>query len=64
MLMETEGAELAVYNGGAIRIDDTLPPGPVTLKVELAGFRPALVAVLVPRGLTVPVRVHLQPAKE
>jgi 5'-nucleotidase / UDP-sugar diphosphatase len=30
MLRETEGAELALYNGGAIRIDDTLPPGPIT----------------------------------
>lgn len=30
MLQGTEGAELAVYNGGAIRIDDTLPPGPIT----------------------------------
>ncbi|WP_457653932.1 bifunctional metallophosphatase/5'-nucleotidase [Rhodocaloribacter sp.] len=30
MLHAAEGAELAVYNGGSIRIDDVLPPGPVT----------------------------------
>lgn len=27
---EAQGSELAVYNGGSIRIDDVLPPGPVT----------------------------------
>lgn len=29
-LAEAEGSELAVYNSGSIRIDDVLPPGPVT----------------------------------
>ena len=29
-LAEAQGSELAVYNGGSIRIDDELPPGPVT----------------------------------
>jgi 5'-nucleotidase/UDP-sugar diphosphatase len=29
-LAEAKGSELAVYNGGSIRIDDVLPPGPVT----------------------------------
>jgi 5'-nucleotidase/UDP-sugar diphosphatase len=29
-LSEAQGSELAVYNGGSIRIDDELPPGPVT----------------------------------
>jgi 5'-nucleotidase/UDP-sugar diphosphatase len=27
---EAEGSELALYNGGSIRIDDVIPPGPVT----------------------------------
>lgn len=27
---EAQGSELAVYNGGSIRIDDVLPPGPIT----------------------------------
>lgn len=27
---ESQGSELAVYNAGSIRIDDVLPPGPVT----------------------------------
>ncbi len=53
---------------GAVRgIDEFLvkvPPGPATLKVELKGYRPAVVAVLAPPGLTVPVRVRLRPAKE
>lgn len=30
MLHAADGAELAVYNGGSIRIDDALPPGPIT----------------------------------
>jgi len=30
MLAEATGAELALYNSGGIRIDDVLPPGPVT----------------------------------
>jgi 5'-nucleotidase len=30
MLHAVAGAELAVLNGGSIRIDDTLPPGPIT----------------------------------
>ncbi|HVT56931.1 MAG TPA: bifunctional metallophosphatase/5'-nucleotidase [Thermoanaerobaculia bacterium] len=29
-LAEAQGSEMAVYNGGSIRIDDVLPPGPVT----------------------------------
>ncbi|HEY9421384.1 MAG TPA: bifunctional metallophosphatase/5'-nucleotidase, partial [Thermoanaerobaculia bacterium] len=29
-LAEAQGSELAVYNSGSIRIDDVLPPGPVT----------------------------------
>ncbi|MEA2600688.1 MAG: 5-nucleotidase / UDP-sugar diphosphatase [Acidobacteriota bacterium] len=29
-LTEAQGSELAVYNGGSIRIDDVLPPGPIT----------------------------------
>lgn len=29
-LAEAQGSELSVYNGGSIRIDDVLPPGPVT----------------------------------
>jgi 5'-nucleotidase len=27
---EAQGSELAVYNSGSIRIDDVLPPGPIT----------------------------------
>lgn len=30
MLHAVEGAELAMFNGGSIRIDDTLQPGPIT----------------------------------
>lgn len=30
MVQAVVGAELAVFNGGSIRIDDTLPPGPIT----------------------------------
>lgn len=30
MLASVEGAELALFNGGSIRIDDVLPPGPIT----------------------------------
>lgn len=30
MLAAAPGMEIAVYNGGSIRIDDTLPPGPLT----------------------------------
>ncbi len=30
MLHAAEGAELAMFNGGSIRIDDVLPPGPIT----------------------------------
>lgn len=30
MLKATPGAELALYNSGSIRIDDVLPPGPIT----------------------------------
>ena len=30
MFKEFEGADLAVFNGGSIRIDDTIPPGPIT----------------------------------
>lgn len=29
-LAEAQGSELALYNSGSIRIDDVLPPGPVT----------------------------------
>jgi 5'-nucleotidase/UDP-sugar diphosphatase len=29
-LAEAPGSELSIYNGGSIRIDDVLPPGPVT----------------------------------
>jgi 5'-nucleotidase len=29
-MMKAAGTELAVFNGGSIRIDDELPPGPVT----------------------------------
>lgn len=30
MLMQVDGAELAIFNSGAIRIDDRLPPGAIT----------------------------------
>jgi 5'-nucleotidase len=30
MLNNASGAELAIYNGGSIRIDDVIPPGPLT----------------------------------
>lgn len=30
MLMSAAGTDLAIFNGGAIRIDDTIPPGPIT----------------------------------
>jgi 5'-nucleotidase len=30
MLQAAPGAELSIFNGGAIRIDDVLPPGPIT----------------------------------
>lgn len=30
MLKASEGADLAIYNSGSIRIDDVLPPGPIT----------------------------------
>jgi 5'-nucleotidase / UDP-sugar diphosphatase len=30
MVHAVAGAELAMFNGGSIRIDDTLPPGPIT----------------------------------
>jgi 5'-nucleotidase len=30
MLKEVQNADLAVFNGGSIRIDDVIPPGPVT----------------------------------
>jgi 2',3'-cyclic-nucleotide 2'-phosphodiesterase (5'-nucleotidase family) len=30
MLRAVEGAELAIFNGGSIRIDDVVPPGPIT----------------------------------
>ena len=30
LLAEAQGSELAVYNSGSIRIDDVLPPGPVS----------------------------------
>jgi 5'-nucleotidase len=29
-LSAAPGTELAIYNGGSIRIDDTIPPGPIT----------------------------------
>ncbi|MBT8403165.1 MAG: bifunctional metallophosphatase/5'-nucleotidase [Gemmatimonadetes bacterium] len=30
MLAEVEGADLSILNGGSIRIDDVIPPGPMT----------------------------------
>ena len=30
MLQEVTDADLAIFNGGSIRIDDVIPPGPVT----------------------------------
>jgi len=30
MLVSATGTELAMFNGGAIRLDDTIPPGPIT----------------------------------
>lgn len=30
MLREVKDADLAIFNGGSIRIDDVIPPGPVT----------------------------------
>lgn len=30
MLQAAPGTELAIYNGGSIRIDDVIPPGPLT----------------------------------
>ncbi|MCT7950698.1 bifunctional metallophosphatase/5'-nucleotidase [Ancylothrix sp. C2] len=30
MLREVKNADLAIFNGGSIRIDDVIPPGPVT----------------------------------
>jgi 5'-nucleotidase len=30
MLQAAPGTELAIYNGGSIRIDDIIPPGPLT----------------------------------
>lgn len=30
MLQEVKNADLAIFNGGSIRIDDVIPPGPVT----------------------------------
>jgi len=30
MLQEVQNADLAIFNGGSIRIDDVIPPGPIT----------------------------------
>lgn len=61
-LSEAEGSELSVYNGGSIRIDDVLPPGPITQydvirilpfggKVLTAGIRGSLLARALDQGL-------------
>lgn len=61
-LAEAEGSELSVYNGGSIRIDDVLPPGPVTQydvlrvlpfggKVLTADIRGSLLARALDQGL-------------
>lgn len=53
---------------GAVRGIDTflvkVPPGNCILKIEKAGYRPAIVAILVPRGLTVPAKVRLRPEEK
>lgn len=61
-LAEAEGAELAVYNSGSIRIDDVLPAGPITQydvirilpfggKVQTADIRGSLLARALEQGL-------------
>jgi 5'-nucleotidase len=61
-LAEAQGSELAVYNSGSIRIDDVLPPGPVTQydvirilpfggKVQTADIRGSLLARALEQGL-------------
>lgn len=61
-LAEAQGSELAVYNGGSIRIDDVLPPGPVTQydvirilpfggKILTADIRGSLLARALDQGL-------------
>ncbi|MFL6197071.1 MAG: bifunctional metallophosphatase/5'-nucleotidase [Thermoanaerobaculia bacterium] len=61
-LAEAQGAELAVYNSGSIRIDDVLPAGPVTQydvirilpfggKVQTADIRGSLLARALDQGL-------------
>jgi 5'-nucleotidase len=61
-LQEAAGAELAVYNSGSIRIDDVLPPGPVTQydvirvlpfggKVLTADIRGSLLARVLDQGI-------------
>jgi 5'-nucleotidase/UDP-sugar diphosphatase len=49
MLASAPGAQLALFNGGAIRIDDILPPGPITqydvLRILPFGGKVLLVAM-------------------
>jgi 5'-nucleotidase/UDP-sugar diphosphatase len=60
---EAQGSELALYNGGSIRIDDVLPAGPVTQfdvirvlpfggKVLTADIKGSLLARALDQGLT------------
>ncbi|HEV2845276.1 MAG TPA: bifunctional metallophosphatase/5'-nucleotidase [Thermoanaerobaculia bacterium] len=60
-LSEAQGSELAVYNGGSIRIDDVIPAGPVTQydvirvlpfggKVQTADIKGSLLARALDQG--------------
>lgn len=60
-LAEAQGSELAVYNGGSIRIDDVIPAGPITQydvlrilpfggKVQTADIRGSLLARALDQG--------------
>jgi 5'-nucleotidase/UDP-sugar diphosphatase len=61
-LAEAEGSQLAIYNSGSIRIDDVIPPGPVTQydvirvlpfggKVLTADIRGSLLARALDQGI-------------
>jgi len=53
VLREGEGADLAIYNSGSIRIDDVIPPGPVTQYdvIRLLPFGGAIHVVALPGRL-------------
>lgn len=53
MLAEVETADLAIFNGGSVRIDDTLPPGAITQYdiIRVLPFGGKVLAVEMPGSL-------------